>query len=42
MSDNVRKAIAYLNLVLVEQESKLWPDQKAMIENALSALSRLR
>lgn len=41
MSDNIRKAIAYLNLVLVEEGSRMWPRQKENLEGAVGELMSL-
>lgn len=41
MDDNIRKAIAYLNLVLVEEDSRMWPRQRDNLKTAVGELMAL-
>lgn len=41
MSDDIRQALAYLNLVLVNHKGALWPSDKLAIQQTIAALEKL-
>lgn len=41
MSDNARKAAAYVNLVLAEDIDRLWPEDERALKEALRVLNGL-
>jgi len=42
VSENIARARAHITLVLIEQSSRLWPEEVTALERALAILNRFQ